>query len=364
MDIEKYYKQPKTSSYYQTPLGLFTSLRERFGTDRAPSFAQVKQYLNSQKSHYQHIPPKAARSKIKRGQSARWITRSSVGILHVDVAYLSRYGPSELDLFIIDFRYPTPWKYCLVVVETLSLYVWIHPLKILSAHTCLSGLKKILNDPVMNRIRSRIRRVVSDRGSEFKAGFHQYLIDSNIQHVYTHPGTLNKACFAENAIKNFKIILGRSLSDNRTNVLGKLNNAVYAMNNSTHSQTRPRGISPSDLLIPPNYRTRPGAPKKDCATLIEQTVLHYRRYRNVRNASAIAKGFKYKFQIKDRVRLGIEPIGTFSKISDPQWTTETYEVISIVHTLPIASYKLAFITPDNVKIRLPGSYSETALQRA
>lgn len=145
--------------------------------------------------------------------------------------------------------------------------------------------------------------------------------------------------------------------------MGKLNNAVYAMNHSTHSKTRPAGICPSDLLTPPQFRTRPGAPSESCEELIEKTVLHYQRYRNERNETAVIAGHKPRFRVKDRVRISIEPNGSFSKISDPQWSSELYVVKSIVRTAPLASYRLALITQDNVEVSLNGSFSEIRLKR-
>lgn len=47
----------------------------------------------------------------------------------------------------------------------MSQYVWIRPLKTLNALTSKSAFEKVLkNDPVAKRIRSRIRRVVTDQG--------------------------------------------------------------------------------------------------------------------------------------------------------------------------------------------------------
>lgn len=145
--------------------------------------------------------------------------------------------------------------------------------------------------------------------------------------------------------------------------MGKLNNAVYAMNHSTHSKTRPAGICAADLLTPPQFRTRPGAPKESCEELIERTVLHYQRYRNKRNESAIIADHKPRFRVGDHVRTSIEPNGSFSKISDPQWGEELYVVKSIVRTVPLASYRLAIITQDGVEVPLNGSFSEIRLKR-
>lgn len=90
MDLHKEYTQPQSTSFYQSPLGLYTSLKEQYGAEKAPTLKKVKDFLNTQKSHYLHTQRSANRRKVKKGESARWIIRSSIGILHVDCAYLNR----------------------------------------------------------------------------------------------------------------------------------------------------------------------------------------------------------------------------------------------------------------------------------
>lgn len=249
-------------------------------------------------------------------------------------------------------------------MESLSQYVWVRALKQLTAANCRNAFEKILTDDSVARgIRGSIRRVVTDNGVEFRGAFDSFLKDQKIEHAFTNRGSVNKACFAELAIKHIKAILGRATADNRTNILGKIQNAVFAMNNASHSATRPKGISASDLLIPAGHRTRPGAPSQKCSELIDDTILHYRRYQHDRNISAEVKGQHQKFHVNDRVRIAIRNDDAFSKISDPQWSSESYTVTSVVQTTPILSYRLALITPDKVKLLLPGSFSETNLKR-
>lgn len=90
MDIAKYYTQPLSSGYYQSASGLYSALKEKLGKEDSPSLKQVKEFLNQRKSHYLFTPREASRRRIKRGQSARWITRSAVGIIHADTGFLDR----------------------------------------------------------------------------------------------------------------------------------------------------------------------------------------------------------------------------------------------------------------------------------
>jgi hypothetical protein len=192
--------------------------------------------------------------------------------------------------------------------------------------------------------------------------FHKYLEDENINHVYSHKGSLNKVSLAENAIRRLKQGLGRAMADNRTDALGKAKNVVYALNNSAYSVTRPVGISASDLLIPAELRTRPGAPSESCAVLLERTLLHYTRYMEAKNQNAIVKGQTVKFKVGDRVRIVVKSKDAFGKISDPQFSSQSYTIDAVKPTAPLASYMLSVQTGDKIKIDLRGSYSESQLK--
>lgn len=209
---------------------------------------------------------------------------------------------------------------------------------------------------------SEVCREVCEETLHIVGVFDVFLKKQKIEHVFTNRANLNKAAFAELAIKHIKAILGRSLAENRANVMGKVLSAVYSMNNTIHSQTRPLGVSPSDLLTPPNKRTRPNAPLDTCKSLIDATILHYRRYQNNRNQNAIVNGQRQKFRVGNRVRIAIENGNRFAKISDPQWSSDSYSVVEVVPTFPLLSYRLAFTTPDRVRVSLPGSFSEIKLK--
>lgn len=261
------------------------------------------------------------------------------------------------------YRYPTPFNYLLVIVESLSQYVWVRPLKLLSAENCRRALENVLNDDlVAKEIHSKIRRVVTDQGGEFRGSFDTYLREQNIEHYFTNNSSTNKAVFAELKIRHIKAILGRALSDNRSNVIGKINAAVYSLNNGIHSATRPIGVSSSDLLLPPKKRTRSNAPLDSCKDLIDATILHYQRYQTKKNNHALVKGQRQRFKVDDRVRIALRNGGPFTKVSDQQWSSESYTVTAVVPTLPVLSYRLALTTPDRVRLPLPGSYSETRLK--
>lgn len=264
----------------------------------------------------------------------------------------------------------------LVVVENMSRYVWILPLRILSAASVKSAFEKLLKtDQVMKNIRNQLRTVLTDNGwtelvllykllgGEFMGKFHQFLMEQHLKHRFTNRASLNKSSLAENAIKIIKMKLGRVLEDDRSDVLTKLKNVVKTMNSETHSLTRPNSISASDLVLRPEQRTRPGAPKDAIDKLIEQTILHYRRYALNRNKSAIVKGIIPKFVVGDTVRIALESKNAFRKVSDQQFSSEIYIVDRVILTSPLASYKLSYITPDRVKLNLSGTFSEIKLKR-
>lgn len=85
------YTRPLSNSFYQSPYGLYTSLKERYGKERAPTLKEVKAFLDKRKSHYLYTSKAANRKKIHKGESPRFIMRTSIGVLQVDVAYMSSY---------------------------------------------------------------------------------------------------------------------------------------------------------------------------------------------------------------------------------------------------------------------------------
>ena len=90
MNLNHHYTQLGSPSFYQTALGLHTSLKDQFG-EKAPSYKQVKHFLDSKPSDYLQTPKQSARHKLVAGQSARWYHRNSPGLFFVDVAYLKKF---------------------------------------------------------------------------------------------------------------------------------------------------------------------------------------------------------------------------------------------------------------------------------
>lgn len=90
MDLLRDYTQLGSASYYQSPVGLYSTLKSKYGSERAPTLQQVKDFLNNRKSHYLFTPRSASKRKVRPGESPRWIIRSSVGVLMMDIMFLKR----------------------------------------------------------------------------------------------------------------------------------------------------------------------------------------------------------------------------------------------------------------------------------
>ena len=88
MNLLKEYSLPNLASFYQSPLGLYTALKAKFG-DQSPTLKEVHEFLSRQKSHFLHTPHVTPR--VHRGETSRWYVNSSVGCLQADVAYLARW---------------------------------------------------------------------------------------------------------------------------------------------------------------------------------------------------------------------------------------------------------------------------------
>ena len=345
------YTQPSSAGYYQSAHGLFSALRDRFGDEI--TFKQVQEFLARQKSHTLHT--RQAARNVTSGSTARRQIVSSVGSLEIDVAYLRRYAGAR------------PNHYLLVVVDKFSKYIWTAPLRTLTAASCKRAFKRILtSDSVAIGIRPFIRAVTVDQGPEFKNVFRAYVVgELELKQYFTHRGSRNKCPSVERSIGIIKLALGRAMESSRNNVVSKINAIVHATNNGTHSRTRPPHISASDLLIPPERRSRPNAPSDTCYQLAEQVIIHQAREFERKNTKNIVRGARGAlYRIGDQVRITTpKRSNKFGKISDRSWSNELYSIIATIPTTPLPSYKLALVTPDSVHIPLTaGSFSEANLK--
>ncbi|GFT29547.1 pro-Pol polyprotein [Trichonephila clavipes] len=104
---------------------------------------------------------------------------------HVDA--LSRYPVMmesiPLSTYHVDFIGPLPstnksYQHIFTVVEAFTKFIWLYPVKTVSAESALEKLKqqqKTFGNPI---------RIISDRGSAFTSKlFNDYCDEENIQHL-------------------------------------------------------------------------------------------------------------------------------------------------------------------------------------
>lgn len=220
------------------------------------------------------------------------------------------------------------YKYVLVVIDTLSKYVWVNPLK--------SKDKKSVTDAMQNILCSSMRKpkhLQTDLGSEFyNNNFRQLLKEFNIKHYSTY--SIKKASIVERVIRTIKCHLYKLFS-----ICGKfqwvqknLKDAVKSYNSSIHRITkfRPIDVNQSNQMVVRN---------------------------NIIETYYCNKDRKPKYHVGDYVRIS-KYKGEFYKGYTPNWSTEIFKVVKVNQTNP-PTYHLE----DKHKQRILGSFYEYEIQK-
>lgn len=180
------------------------------------------------------------------------------------------------------------------------------------------------------------------------------LTNRGIQHVFTNRQSINKCEYAEHAIKIIKQRLGVALEDNRQYIPSKIQAIVDSFNDSISPKL---SVAPSDLILPPENRTRDNAPTQTLHQLWALVAERRRHQRLVKESEQVVQQPLYSVGQKVRIDLA-NSSSTFSKVSDARWSSETYTIEQIVPTQPLASYILSAQLPDGRKTHLPGRFSQ------
>ena len=137
-------------------------------------------------------------------------------------------------------RYNKGVKYLLTVVDVLSKYAWVVPMKNKTGAEQKRAFESILKEG------RKPLRLQTDKGSEFyNKSFQEYLAQQNITHFNTQSDT--KASVVERFNKTLKQRLYRALTANATlKYLDFLPDLVKGYNASVHNAT---GIAPKNVTM-------------------------------------------------------------------------------------------------------------------
>lgn len=208
--------------------GAFGGIRPLYkaAKQREPSVTlqQVKNAAQSINSYTLHKP---RRYKFPRN---RFIIKDIDDLWQGDIADFAALSSSN-DAF----------KYVLVVIDSLSKYVWVEPIKRKDSSTVLAAIKEILK-------RAKPRKPVNwlvDKGGEFQnKSMQEFMRNAGINFYYTQsPNT--KAAIAERVIRTLKGKIFRFLTHNNTwRYLDALSDVVASYNASYH---RSIGMAPENV---------------------------------------------------------------------------------------------------------------------
>ncbi|CAB0029091.1 unnamed protein product [Trichogramma brassicae] len=188
----------------------------------------------------------AVRKQHKNDEVSAWLEQQDAYNLHTPVirkfprrCYNVRNIDDVWEADLMDMRslktYNNDYAYLLVVIDALSKYAWIEPLKDKSAQTVSTAFERILR-----RSKGRVPVLVqTDKGKEFVSRETvARLGKKNIQHRVVRDPDI-KAAIAERFIRTIKERIWRYFTHHRTRrFLDVLPKILEAYNNSVHSSIR------------------------------------------------------------------------------------------------------------------------------
>ena len=234
--------------------------------------------------------------------------RRRVIVSHIDEMW-------ECDLIDMkDFdKYNQGYRYLLVVIDALSKYLMVEPLKKKTAETTVIGFSNVLKN---GRKPSCMR---SDRGGEFVGiKVQRYLKQMGIRYFSTSNET--KACFAERVIRTLKSRMWRYFEHKETNTYIQVLN--YLVNNYNNSFHRTIKMTPMSVT------------RENDHIAWENTYVKSMRL----NTSEKQPSIKFKFNVGQYVRYSYIK-GAFAKSFDEQWSGEIYKISERLYTRP-PTYRL------------------------
>ena len=274
--------------------------------------------------------------QLSRNKIRTWLRQQDTYTLHRPVRYRFKRNrvivggidkESEADLVVMDSlsKENNGYKYILTVIDVLSKYAWVEPLKTKSGENLVKAFEKILKKG------RKPEKLHSDKGTEFTNKlFQSFLKHKKITFFTTYNET--KASVVERFNRTLKGKMWKYFTANNTlkyiDVLQKL---VRSYNHSRH---RSIGMRPSDV------------------NLKNESVVWERLYGDEAN-----KLFKYKFSVGDQVRIS-KARRTFKKGYLPSWTEEVFTITKRIRRKPPV-YKIADYHGDE----LEGTFYEPELQK-
>ena len=240
----------------------------------------------------------------------------------------------DADLAELPGRFPRAnqgVRYLLVVVDVLSRFLFVEPLKFKNADHVIKGFNNIFKKS--SRICSRLR---SDKGGDFSSlKLSRFLKSKGIIHYYEK--TEKKAAFAERAIKEIKLKIYRYIN--------------YA-GNYKFLHVLPKIVSSYNSSYNRIIETSP-----DKVTSENEHIIWEKTYmRTLVKKYNRPESFRYKFKVGDRCRITHER-ELFFKSFQQTHTEEIFTIVKRLKTQPVT-----YVLKDDKNEVLKGSFYEKELQ--
>lgn len=283
--MDEAYFDPRDPGSFGGVQRLYQSVKDQGGDD--VTVKKTKQFLSKKRSYTLH---KDRRHKFQRNR--------------FEVSEMDDLWQSDLADMASLARWNEGIRYLLVVIDSLSKYLWIQPVKRKDAESVLSAVQAVLAEAGQRRPRNWL----VDKGGEFQnRQLIQFMKDNDINFYSTrNPDT--KAAIAERVIRTIKGRIYRYLTHRNTwRYVDKLPDFVHAYNHAKH---RSIGMKPVDV------------------TSDNQRHALQKLFPNRKNLK-----IKFVFQIGDKVRLAKERTA-FGKGYKHKWTDEVFTVSRLYRRIP------------------------------
>ena len=238
---------------------------------------QVKRWLRGQDTYTMFRP---VRKKFERVHTlVDAIDEQHQGDL-LDVQWFARFNDGV--------------KFLLIIIDIMSRYAWVRPLRDKSSKTVVAAMKSILDE---GRVPKKLQ---TDQGKEFVNSQFKQLMQSYGIHFFTTTDDTIKCALAERFNRTLRERIYRYLYHHNTNrYIDVLPRIVEAYNNSYHRTLKMSPVSVKPEHIPQILKNLKG----------EKPILNPRS----------------EFNVGDFVRISRKK-GTFEKGATSGWTEEVFKI--------------------------------------
>jgi len=240
------------------------------------------------------------------------------------------YEQLQADLVFMDNKQGAPakennsTKYLLTIIDVLSKYAWVVPLKDKTGKTLTEAF-----EPIISKIKPKLLQV--DKGTEFyNKTFEDMLTKYNVKMFSTNSD--KKAQIVERFNRTLRLRMGKLIdAQNSFRYIDNLQDLVDNYNNTIHSTIK---LKPVDAIKPENY---------------DLLIANYYKNFPINN--------KTTFEVGDVVKIP-KYLSIFTKEMTGKWTRELFKISKINNTIPV-TYNLVDLKDEPIE----GTFYTEELQK-